>query len=134
MKQSSSSRRVNEQARQVIAEILMFEVNDPRLDLITITGCEVSFDRTYCNVYYTTTPDRYEKAQAALESAAGRIRTLMGRKLTWRVAPHLRFFLDNSVDNAERIAIALSKERNREERLQKEREEREAQKPSEEEE
>ncbi len=37
MKQGSSSRRVNQQARQVIAEILMFEVADPRLALVTIT-------------------------------------------------------------------------------------------------
>ena len=83
--------------------------------MVTITGCEVSFDRSYCNVYYTTTPDRYAKTQEALDAASGRIRTLMGKKLTWRVSPHLRFFLDKSVDNAERIAIALEKERKRHE-------------------
>ena len=113
MKQKASSRRVNEQARQVIAEILMFEVSDPRLDLVTITGCEVSFDRSVCNVYYTTTPDKYEDCAAALKSASGRIRSLMGKKLTWRVAPELRFFLDKSVDEAQRIAVALEAERKR---------------------
>jgi len=112
MKQNSN-RRVNEQARQVIAEILMFEVSDPRLDLVTITGCEVSFDRSVCNVHYTATPGAYEDAQEALKSAAGRIRSLMGRKLTWRTAPELRFFLDKSVDEAERIARALASERER---------------------
>ena len=64
MKQNSSSRRINEQARQVIAETLMFEFSDPRLSLITVTGCEVSFDRSVCNVYYTTMPDRYDETQA----------------------------------------------------------------------
>jgi len=113
MKQNSSSRRVNEQARQVIAEILMFEVSDPRLDLVTITGCEVSFDRSVCNVYYTAKRDSYEKADQALKSASGRIRSLMGKKLTWRVAPELRFFLDSSVDEAEMIAKALESERQR---------------------
>ena len=113
MKQNSSSRRVNEQARQVIAEILMFEISDPRFSLVTITGCEVSFDRSACNVYYTTEPKNYAAAEAAFKSASGRIRTLMSKKLTWRVAPELRFFLDKSVDQAERIAIALEKERKR---------------------
>ena len=71
MKQNSSSRRVNEQARQVIAEILMFEVSDPRLDLVTVTGCEVSFDRSVCNVHYTAAPGSYDEVQDALSSAAG---------------------------------------------------------------
>lgn len=113
MKQNASSRRVNQQARQVIAEILMFDIADPRLDLITITGCEVSFDRSACNVYYTTTPENYDGAAAALESAAGKIRFEMAKKLSWRVAPQLRFHLDKSVDEAERIGRVLSAEERR---------------------
>lgn len=113
MKQNASSRRVNEQARQVIAEILMFDISDPRLNLVTITGCEVSFDRSACNVYYTTTPDNYEAAEAALSSAAGKIRREMAQKLSWRTAPELRFHLDGSVDEAERIAKALQAEQRR---------------------
>lgn len=113
MKQNSSSRRVNEQARQVIAEIIMFEVSDPRVAMVTVTGCEVSFDRTACNVYITSTPGTYDDALAALKNASGHIRTLMGKKLTWRTAPELRFFLDKSVDEAERIAKALANERAR---------------------
>ena len=42
MKQGSSNRKVNEQAREVIAGILLFEISDPRLALVTITGCEVA--------------------------------------------------------------------------------------------
>lgn len=113
MKQGSSSRRVNEQARQVIAETLMFEVSDPRLSMVTITGCEVSFDRSACNVYYTCPPDSYEETQAALAKAGGHIRSILAKKLSWRTSPELRFFLDKSVDEAERIARALETERQR---------------------
>lgn len=113
MKQGSSSRRVNEQARQVIAETLMFEISDPRLSMVTITGCEVSFDRSVCNVYYTTSPDSYDEVQAAFEKAAGRIRSILAKKLSWRTSPELRFFIDKSVDEAERIARALASERQR---------------------
>jgi len=31
----------------------------------------------------------------------------MAKKLSWRVAPELRFHLDESVDNAQRIAEVL---------------------------
>ena len=108
MKQNSSSRKLNEQAREVLAHILLFEVSDPRLDMVTITGCEVSFDRSMCNVYYTVDPSRYEDAAAGFSAAYGRIRSLMGRALHWRVTPELRFMLDASVDEAQRIAEALA--------------------------
>lgn len=113
MKQNSSSRRVNEQCREVIAGILLFEISDPRLNLVTITSCEVSFDRSVANVYYTTEPNRYEDTAAAFQAATGRIRSLMARKLSWRMAPELRFMLDPSVDQAERIAKALANEAKR---------------------
>lgn len=108
MKQSSSNRRVNEQAREVISEILLFEISDPRLDMVTITGVEVSYDRSVANVYYSTEPSRYTEVAQAFNAAAGRIRSLMAKKLSWRVAPELRFHLDESVDNAQRIVEALS--------------------------
>ncbi len=111
MKQSASNRKVNEQAREVIAGILLFEISDPRLDLVTVTACEVSYDRSACNVYYSVEPERYDEVAAAFEAARGRIRSLMARKLSWRVAPDLRFHVDKSVDQAEAIAAALSAER-----------------------
>ncbi len=113
MKQNASNRRVNEQARQVIAETLMFEISDPRLRMVTITGCEVSFDRSVCNVYFTSSPDTYEDAQEAFKKAGGRIRSILAKKLSWRTSPELRFFIDPSVDEAERIARALDAERKR---------------------
>lgn len=116
MKQSASNRKVNEQAREVIASILLFDVSDPRLHLVTITGCEVSYDRSACNVYYTTDPERYPEVQAAFEQAAGHIRSLMAKKLSWRVAPELRFHLDKSVDQAEAIGAALASEREHQQR------------------
>ena len=112
MKQNSN-RRVNEQARQVIAETLMFEISDPRLRMVTVTGCEVSYDRSVCTVYFTSSPGTYDDALEAFSKAGGRIRSLLAKKLSWRTSPELRFFVDPSVDEAERIARALEFERER---------------------
>lgn len=114
MKQGSSNRRVNAQAQEVIASILLFEISDPRLSLVTITGCEVSYDRAACNVFYSAPRGEYESVETAFKKANGRIRSLMARKLSWRVAPELRFILDTSVDEAERIGRALQFESDRE--------------------
>lgn len=107
MKQTPNSRRLNETAREIIANILIAEVSDPRLDLVTVTGAEVSPDRSVMSVYVSTDPDRYDEVLAGLESAKGRIRTLLGKQITWRVTPDLRFFIDKSVDNGMAIEDAL---------------------------
>ena len=113
MNQNSSSRRLNEQAREVIASALLFDISDPRLSMVTITSCEVSFDRSYCNVFYTADAKSYDSVAAAFEGAKGRIRSLMAKRLSWRVAPELRFHLDQSVDHAERIERVLRRESER---------------------
>ena len=107
MKQNSATRRLAEEAREKIATILMMEISDPRLDLVTITGCEVSVDRSVCKVWVSADPDSYDEVLEGLQSAKGRIRSLLGRSLTWRVTPELIFQIDRSTDEAQRIAEAL---------------------------
>lgn len=107
MKQTPNSRRLNETAREIVASILVSEVSDPRLELVTVTGAEVSPDRSMMSVYVSTDPDRYDEVLAGLESAKGRIRSLLGQAISWRVTPELRFFIDESVDSGMRIEEAL---------------------------
>lgn len=107
------NRKVDEQARETIANILLFDVSDPRLQLVTITGCKVSFDRACCDVYYTVEPDRYEAVKAAFASAKGHIRSAMAKLLNWKQAPELRFHYDESVDAAEKLEYFLQLEKER---------------------
>ncbi len=113
MKQSPSSRRVNEQLREVVSSTILFEMSDPRLERVTITGCEVSFDRSVANVFYITDKSEYVACADALQRSAGRIRSLVARRLSWRVSPELRFILDSTVDQAERIGAVLAQEARR---------------------
>ena len=107
MKQNQFSRRTNEIAREKLSWILLFEISDPDLQLVTITSCEVSVDKSFMRVYVSCEPDRYEKVLAALKRAKGRIRSLLGHALNWRVTPELDFKIDTTTDEAERIAQAL---------------------------
>lgn len=110
MKQTSASRRVNEELREKLATVLLFEVSDPRLELVTVTDVEVSKDREVANVYVSADASRYDEVLAGLEAAKGRIRSLTGKALGWRVSPELRFFIDPSVDTAQAIATLLKDE------------------------
>jgi ribosome-binding factor A len=109
MKQTPRTRKVNESVREIIASILLDEISDPRLRLVTVTGAEVSPDISVATVYVTAHGDeaRYEEVLAGLESARGRIRSLLGRRIKTRLTPELRFAIDTSVDQGMRVTEAL---------------------------
>ncbi len=107
MKQNGASRRAAQQLREKLGSILLFEIADPRLDLVTITGVEVSIDRTFARVYVSCEAARYDEVMEALGAARGRVRSLLARALGWRQVPELEFRIDRSTDEAERISRAL---------------------------
>ena len=107
MKQTNATRRAAEQLREKLGSILMFEISDPRLDLVTVTAVEVSIDRSFARIYVSCEASRYDEVMEAFADAKGRIRSLLARSLGWRQAPELSFKIDTSTDEAERIARAL---------------------------
>jgi hypothetical protein len=47
-------RKVDETVKEALAEVLLEDVSDPRLDLVTITSVQVSPDLRHANVYVVT--------------------------------------------------------------------------------
>jgi len=107
MDQSPQTRRNNEAVRTALADILLYEIADPRLQTLTVSGVVVSTDRSVARVYILADRTNDAEALAGLESAKGRIRSLLGAKLGWRNTPELRFFLDEMMDHAARIEAVL---------------------------
>lgn len=105
--------KLNESVRVALAEILVSEVQDPRLELATVTGVEVSPDMRYADVYVTAHGGtrRYAELLAGLESAKGRIRSALAGRVAMKYLPELRFHIDESVDAGQRIERALRRER-----------------------
>lgn len=104
----SFGRKSDERVRETVADIVATEISDPRVMLVTVTGAKVSSDRSVAEVFVSASPERYDEVLAGLDSAKGRIRSLLGHRLGWRVSPELRFHIDESVDEGERIAEALT--------------------------
>ena len=98
---------MGQQAREKLGTILLFEMSDPDLQLVTLTGCEVSVDKSVVVAYVSCDSARYDAVTAALARAKGRIRSLLGHALGWRVTPELVFRIDTTADEAERISRAL---------------------------
>jgi len=101
--------QVAETVRQVIADLLLSELRDPRIGFVTVTGVEVTNDLSVAMVRVSIMGSEEERAQAlaGLESAAGFLRSRVGKALTTRSVPELRFVLDRGAEHAARIGRIL---------------------------
>lgn len=106
---SSRPQRVGDEIQRELARLLQFEVKDPRLGMVTITGVEVAKDFAHADVWYTVLKGEREKSQKALESASGFLRTQIGRAIKLRVTPHLRFRFDEAPSRGVEMSSLIDK-------------------------
>lgn len=105
MADSRRQDRVAALIQRELSEIIQRSVKDPRVAFCTVTQAEVSPDLKYVDVRVSVIGDeaQKEKALAGLKSAAGFLRREIGKRLTLRYSPELRFAIDESADYLLRI-------------------------------
>jgi ribosome-binding factor A len=125
--------QVGDLIRAELSELLRREVRDPRLGFVTITEVTVSADLRNARVNASCYGDAaaQEESLRALRSAAGFLRTAVGKRVRLRTIPHFTFQIDRSMEQAEEIQrtlhtlapeFAAAAAREAEERAQAERE------------
>ena len=103
------ARRVEEQLKRLLAELVRREIKDPRVGLVTITSVEVSKDLSHANVYFTPFAGIGDAAAAleALQHAAGFLRHQVRDQMRLRVAPEIAFRIDDSVERGARLSALI---------------------------
>lgn len=98
---SRRTERVGSTIQQELAQILMRELSDPRLaeHMISITRVKVSEDLSIADVYVSImgTAGQQNAALNALRHSAGLMRSKLTKQLTMRVAPFLKFHIDENL-------------------------------------
>jgi len=100
--------RVADQIQRDLAEIIAFELKDPRVGMITLTEVQVTPDYAHAKVYFTTLADdplAIQNTLDGLSKAAGYIRAQLGLRLHIHTLPQLHFVHDRSTMRG----IAMSK-------------------------
>jgi len=103
--------RVAEAIREEIAMFLASEAKDPRIArLTTVTGVEVTRDLRHAKVFVSVMGTDAERAATfeGLASAAGHLRSRVGRALRLRLAPEFTFRPDETIAQAARIETLLA--------------------------
>jgi len=97
--------------REALVEIVGFELEDPRVEAVTVTDVRVADDLRDAKVFVLIEGDETEikAALKALKHAAPYVRQQVGLSLNLRHAPHLYFVRDTVEEQAARIETVLQK-------------------------
>ena len=91
--------RVSEAVREIVSRAILFELNDPRIQGVTVLSAQVTGDLRHAKVQVSVMGD--EKTQKltmhGLKSAKGFLQRKVAEGLSTRYTPVLEFVLDEGV-------------------------------------
>ncbi len=104
--------RLQQVIKLKVSQIILREVQDPRIGLVTITFVKLAKDLSTCVVGFSVLGGAGErsKCQHALDDARGWIQREVASILRTKRAPQLSFKFDESIEGSARIAELLRKE------------------------
>ena len=103
--------RVSEAIREELAEIVSFELDDPRLVSVDVTEVHVSPDSRNATVKVVIYGDQREQARAlaALDHARHYLRHELAGRLNLRRIPELHFAADRWAATPDRVELLLKR-------------------------
>ena len=109
--QNERNARLQGEIRNVLAELLLHEVNDPRLSGVTVSGVRLTADRSKARVFFSVIGDAERERQAGdgFTAASGFLRRELGRRMRLRVVPSLEFIRDASYEYGDRMERLLDR-------------------------
>ena len=101
--------RVSDLLRAELSDLILREIKDPRIKLVSLTGVEVTSDLRRAVVRVSALGDdtQREEAVEALRHARGFLRTELSHRLRTRVTPELVFELDRGAEHSQKISDLL---------------------------
>jgi ribosome-binding factor A len=104
-------KRVSETVREELAELIGFEMQDPRLLGVNVTDVQVGPDLRHAHVRVGVWGDEREQqaAIAALDHARHYLRHELARRLNLRKMPELHFEAATAGDAYERVETLLKR-------------------------
>lgn len=101
--------RVGEQIKKEISQLIQYEVKDPRIGFVTVTGVEVTGDLSQAKIYISIlgNEEELQNTLVALEKAKGFLRSEIGKRIRLRHTPELIFKLDESIAYGSKIEKLL---------------------------
>jgi ribosome-binding factor A len=97
--------RIADMLREEIAQLVGYELTDPRLTMVTVTDVRLTDNLRDANVFVTVagTEDEIKAALVALRHAAPYVRKQVGFALNLRHTPEIHFVRDTIEEKGARV-------------------------------
>jgi len=92
--------RIADQIQRDLSEMIRHEVSHPQINWVTLQSVELTADHAHAKIYFTMLIGEPEQMQQVLNEAAGRLRSLLFKRLHIRVVPILHFVFDTTLEKA----------------------------------
>ncbi|MEB3196977.1 MAG: 30S ribosome-binding factor RbfA [Candidatus Sericytochromatia bacterium] len=110
---SHRSTRVAEAIKVEVGALLLHRLKDSRVpsERVSVTNVEVSGDLRHATIFVSVLGDEDQQKQAleGLRSAAGFIRSALGKAIQLRSTPEVHFKLDHSIEHGAHILALLNR-------------------------
>jgi ribosome-binding factor A len=104
--------RVADQIQRDLAEIIAYELKDPRVGMVTLTEVQITPDYAHAKVFFTMlkdSPEAIKNTVGGLTAAAGFIRGQLGKRLHIHTLPHLHFVHDTSTSRGMEMSLLIDR-------------------------
>jgi len=116
-KDYSRTQRLGEQIKRDLAQMLQFQVKDPRLGLVTLNAVKVASDLGYADIYFTVMKpgmvdadaETIKETETVLNDMAGFLRTELSQIMKTRITPLPRFHYDVSLERGHKLTNLINK-------------------------
>lgn len=102
--------KIAERIKEILSEIFIFELTDPRLTGIFVTDVTVDRELAYAKIYVSAAEGSSRKTEVlqGLDHASGFLRRRLAQEIDLRSFPQLRFKWDSTPEKADRIEQLLA--------------------------
>ena len=102
--------RISDRIRDELSEMLIRQVQDPRLSGISVTDVKVDRELAFADIFVSALEghERSREVMEGLHSASGFLRRELSARVDLRVFPRLRFHWDPTPERADHIERMLA--------------------------
>ncbi|MFV2059634.1 MAG: 30S ribosome-binding factor RbfA [Gammaproteobacteria bacterium] len=110
-KEFARTHRLSQQLQREVAVLIQNEIKDPRINFITVQDVTVSKDLSIAKIYVSSL-DSNQTVDVIIEvltKASGFLRRELGKLLSLRKVPELRFYYDDTIVKARELSDLIDK-------------------------
>jgi ribosome-binding factor A len=106
---TNRAQRIAERIREELSEMMIFDIQDPRLSGAYITDVSVDRELAYADIYVFSSEgsESADEVLTGFNRASGYLRSELARRVDLRTFPKLRFHWDPTPERAEKIEELL---------------------------